>query len=116
MNALKIENKIGSSTLSPSPQDDSRGVAYDEMWNTCFERTQTIIGALRTLPVPRSRSYLLKFMAFLAMDSSTLDLSQRSHLAARRAVQVWFAEHPRRGALHRRFETKRWRFSRDGSI
>ena len=103
-----------SVTIKPSPEPDERAFATDGLLHDALRR-EDAVDALDRLPVPSSTDFWRR-VSLHAHEMSDLTPQEAVTTAARREVKVDFRLHPRRAAFHRRFNTRRWRFARDGAL
>ena len=103
-----------SVTFKPMPEPDERALATDVLLHDALRR-EDVVEALDHLPVPNSSDFWRR-VALHAVEMPDLSPQEAVTTAARREVKVDFRLHPRRAAFHRRFNTRRWRFARDGAL
>lgn len=100
--------------MSPAPAPEERAYVSDDMLVEA-EELEVLLDQLRTLPVPSNTDFW-KRTALRASKLESLSEFEAVAVAARRELRVEFTIYPRRAALHRRLNTRRWRFARDGAL
>lgn len=102
--------------MSPAPGSEERAYASEKMLREADHREELIAANLRRLPVPTSQDFWKRVALQAAEIGEGLSPVEVVTVAARRELRVEFTIYPRRAAWHRRLNTRRWRFARDGAL
>ena len=107
-----------ATAISPVDQPDERAtVSQDDLLDSLHRLDD--VGPIRQLPTPHGQQFWMSVAVRIAHDAQSAEvLTPRGliEVMARRETREWLTLHPRWAWLHRRFNTRRWRFARDGSL
>lgn len=120
---MKQNVSASTSTISPVPQPDERALVSEQDVLDSIDRLQRTHPP-KALPIPRIRRsdfltcVLVRMTEVAAQGGPPLGLSpsEMVQLMVRRELREWFTLHPRTARVHRRLNTRRWRFARDGQF
>lgn len=104
-----------STTFSPVAEPDERALASESLMREALTR-EAVVAELDRLPVPRTADFWLRVALHATEMSNAMSAREAVTAAARREVKIEFRLHPARAAFHRRANTRRWRFARDGAL